>query len=205
VPSRDDIVLPFPAPPEALGELTEVRSTLLAASMQSLRARGLFERYSLLLAPAHRDAVLNSVAGEWLPVDSAAAHYIACDGLQLSVDEQLKMGHDVSRRTHEAFLGLLVKMARGVGVTPWVVLPKLNVLYQRVFRGGGLQITRMGPKDAKVEVVGLSLLSIPYFRNAHLGMYEAGLGMFASHVQARSTSLATLAPGKHFILRVQWE
>ena len=81
---------------------------------------------------------------------------------------------------------------------------QINLLYQRVFRGGGTQITRIGDKTAKVEMVGLTLLGIPYFRNALLGMYEAGVGVFASNVQARATSLATLPPDKHFVLRVQW-
>ncbi len=201
----DDIVCPFPALPEAIGELSHVRGTLLASSMQSLRSRGLFERYSSLLADSHRDRVLNSVAGEWLTSEIALAHYTACDALRLSVEDQIGMGRDVSRRTHETFLALLVKMARGVGVTPWVVLPKINSLYMRIFRGGGIQITRLGPKDAKVQTVGLSPLSIPYFRNAYLGMYEAGVGMFASKVQVRSLSLAASPPGKDFVLHVQWE
>ncbi|HEY3253131.1 MAG TPA: hypothetical protein VGJ91_04250, partial [Polyangiaceae bacterium] len=132
-----------------------MRGTLLASSMQSLRSRGLFERYSTLLADSYRDRVLNSVAGEWLTTEIALAHYSACDALRLGVDEQIAMGRDVSRRTHETFLGLIVKMARGIGVTPWVVFPKINSLYLRIFRGGGIQITRLGPKDAKVQTLGL--------------------------------------------------
>src|SRR3954468_13908019 len=142
--------------PDALGELTHVRGTLLASSIQSLRSRGLFERYSSLLSHSYRDRVLNSVAGEWLRTDIALAHYSACDALRLTVEDQIGMGRDVSKRTHETFLGLIVKMARGVGVTPWVVFPKINSLYTRVFRGGGIQITRLGPKHAKVQTVGLS-------------------------------------------------
>jgi hypothetical protein len=201
----DDIVCPFPEPLETLGELSHVRATLLASSMQTLRGRGLYDRYAALLEPAHRDAVLNNVALEWLSVAQAFAHYTACDQLELSVDEQISMGRDVSRRTHETFLGMLVKLARGVGVTPWIVMPKINSLYQRVFRGGGTQITRIDDSIAKVEMVGLTLLTIPYFRNALLGMYEAGVGLFASNVQVRSTSLAMLPPGKHFVMRVQWD
>jgi hypothetical protein len=200
----DDIVCPFPEPLETLGELSHVRATLLASSMQTLRGRGHYDRYAALLEPAHRDAVLNNVALEWLSVAQAFAHYTACDQLELSVDEQISMGRDVSRRTHETFLGMLVKLARGVGVTPWIVMPKINSLYQRVFRGGGTQITRIDDSIAKVEMVGLTLLTIPYFRNALLGMYEAGVGLFASNVQVRSTSLAMLPPGKHFVMRVQW-
>ena len=196
---------PFPALPDAIGELSHVRGTLLASSMQSLRSRGLFERYSVLLADSHRDRVLNSVAGEWLTTEIALAHYTACDALRLSVEDQIGMGHDVSRRTHETFLGLIVKMARGAGVTPWVVFPKINSLYMRIFRGGGIQITRLGPKDAKVQTLGLSPLGIGYFRNAYLGMYEAGVGMFASNVQVRALSLAASPPAKDFALHVRWD
>lgn len=202
--SSNDIVCPFPAPPDVLGELTQVRGTLLASSIQSLRSRGLFERYSALLSHSYRDRVLNSVAGEWLNAEIALAHYSACDALRLSVDEQIRMGHDVSKRTHETFLGLMVKMARGIGVTPWVVLPKINSLYTRIFRGGGIQIVRLGPSDAKVQTLGLSPLGIPYFRNAYLGMYEAGVGMFASNVQVRPLSLAATSPGKDFTLHLRW-
>ena len=203
--SSDDIVCPFPASPDALGELTHVRGTLLASSMQSLRSRGLFERYSVLLTDGYRDRVLNSVAGEWLTAEIALAHYSACDALRLTVEEQIGMGRDVSRRTHETFLGLIVKMARGAGVTPWVVFPKINSLYTRIFRGGGIQITRLGPLDAKVQTVGLGPLGITYFRNAYLGMYEAGVSMFGSNVQVRPLSLAAAPPGKDFSLHVRWE
>lgn len=196
---------PFPALPDAIGALTHVRGTLLASSIQSLRSRGLFERYSALLSNSHRDRVLNSVAGEWLSTEIALAHYSACDGLQLPADQQVAMGHEVSRRMHETFLGLIVKMARGFGVTPWVVFPKINSLYLRMFRGGGIQITRLGPKDARVQTLGLVLLRIAYFRNAYLGMYEAGVAMFASNVQVRPLSLAASAPDKDFVLHVRWE
>jgi len=201
----DEIVCPFPALPDAVGELNHVRGTLLASSMQSLRSRGLFERYSGLLTDSYRDRVLNSVAGEWLTTEIALAHYGACDALQLSVEDQVGMGREVSRRTHETFLGLIVKMARGVGVTPWVVFPRINSFYQRIFRGGGIQITRLGAKNAKVQTLGLTPLGIPYFRNAYLGMYEAGVGMFASGVQVRALSLAVSPPGKDFTLHVEWE
>ena len=203
--SSDDIVCPFPVlSPDAL-ELSHVRGTLLASSIQSLRARRLFERYSSLLPPSHRDRVLNSVVGEWLTSEIALAHYNACDALQLSVEEQISMGRDVSRRIHETFLDLIVKMARGVGVTPWVVFPRINSLYTRIFRGGGIEIKRLGPKDAQVQTIGLTPLGITYFRNAYLGMYEAGVGLFASNVQVRSASLAASPAGKDFTLRVQWE
>ena len=203
--ASDDIVCPFPVLSRLTAELSRVRGTLLASSIQSLRSRGLFESYARVLPDSHRDRVLNSVAGEWLSAEIAHAHYRACDALGLSVEDQILMGRDVSRRTHETFLGLIVTMARGVGVTPWVVFPKLNSLYTRTFRGGGIQITRLGARDAKAQTVGLSLLGIPYFRHAYLGMYEAGVGLFASNVRVRAVSLGAALPGRDFTLHIEWD
>lgn len=201
---EDAIILPFPAPVQQLGQCTQVRSTLLASSMQSLRARGLFERYCELLPNEQRDAILTSIAGAWLPIELGEAHYTACDKLGLSAEQQRGMGHDVSKRVHDTFLALVVKMARGVGLTPWALLPRGNDLYVRLFRGGGgIQVAKVGNQEARVELVGMPLTRIPYFANALLGMYEAGLGMFAERIFVRPVQAQT-QPGRRIALRVQW-
>ena len=171
--------------------------------MQSLRARGLYDKYHQLLDPGLRAAIVNSTAGEWLGIEYAVAHYTACNELGLSADEQRAMGRDVSRRINETFLGVVVKVARGVGVTPWVLLLRGNVLYSRVLRGGGLQVTKAAPKAARIDIRGCSLLDLPYFRNALLGMYEASLGLFGERVSLRAEPSET-QPGLHIMLRVHW-
>ena len=70
----DGIVTPLPGPRGTLPEATRVRSTLLLSSLQSLRTRGLFERYVAVLDAAHRDAMLEAVAGAWLPMAVGIAH-----------------------------------------------------------------------------------------------------------------------------------
>lgn len=199
----DEIIMPFPAPVERLGQSTHLRSTLLASSIQSLRARGLYERYRELLPSELREEITSSVAGEWLPIDRGIAHYTACDGLELNAEEQRGMGHDVSKRVHDTFLGFMVQAARGVGVTPWSLLPRGNWLYTRLFRGGGIQVTKVGAQEARVEFAGLSLTRIPYFGNALLGMYEAGLGMFAERVFVRPMP-GQAQSASRVMLRVQW-
>jgi hypothetical protein len=201
--SADDIILPFPEPPEKLGRLTHIRGSLLASSIQSLRARGLYDRYYELLAPTLRSAIVDSTAGEWLGLEYAVAHYTACNGLGLSPDEQRGMGRDVSRRINETFLGVVVKMARGVGVTPWVLLLRGNVLYSRVLRGGGLQVTKTATKEARIDIKGCLVMDIPYFRNALLGMYESSLELFAERVVLRALP-GDSSPGTHIALRVHW-
>jgi hypothetical protein len=204
VSDSEEIVLPFPAPVQALGLTTHVSGTLLASSMQALRAKGWFDRYAALLPTAYRDQVLGSVVGEWLPIDCGRAHYEACEALDLTTEEQTAMGRDVSRHVNESFLGFVVKMARAAGVTPWLVLPRSNALYQRVLRGGGSQVVKLGPKEATIEIVGVTLLNIPYFRQAMLGMYEAGVALFAERVHIRSVPLGTTPITERFLMRVRW-
>ncbi|HET9955124.1 MAG TPA: hypothetical protein VFQ61_11505 [Polyangiaceae bacterium] len=191
-PARDEIVLPFP---DAPGVAAYIRSTLLTSSLQSLRARGLEEKHSRLLPPEHRDTILSCVAGQWLPIAVGAAHYEACGKLGLSAAEQHEVGRSVSKQIHETLLGLTVKMARGVGLTPWTLLAKGNTLFSRLFRGGGTQITRLGASSARIEIAGLPLLEIPYFRNAVSGTYAAGIELLGrgASVRLRASDGASFA------------
>ena len=199
-----EIVLPFPAPFEKLDAVTELRSTLIASSLQSLKARGHLARYSELVAEQHRDTLLHCIAGQWFPISLGFAHYEACDRLGLSLEEQREIGSDVSRRIHETFLGVVVQMAKGVGVTPWTVLVRGNQLWARTLRGGGLQVTRLGPKDAQIEIARLPLLEIPYFRTAAQGIYQVAIGMFATRAHVRYVAAQSRTPGELSTLHVSW-
>jgi hypothetical protein len=199
----DEELLPFPGPIESLGEASEVRSTLIASSIVSLRRHGLYESYVALLAPEHRDAVLSSVAGQWLDMRVGRAHYDACDRLGLSVIEQVEIGAEVSFKIHETFLGVVVRMAKHAGVTPWTLLPKGNQMYSRLFRGGGgTRIVKRGPKEARADIVGIPLLDIPYFRHALRGLYQAAVSLFC--LQAYVVEVPRQATGIRVSLRISW-
>jgi len=197
-----ELILDYPKPVEPV---TAVRSTLITSSLTSLRARGLFERYDALQTSPHRQKILNLVAGEWLPMDVAFAHYQACDALGLSVEEQIAIGKDVSRRVHDTFLSLVVKAARGVGVTPWLLLPQGNKMQGRLCIGGGIRITKLGPKSVRIELARLPHLVIPYVRNGLLGLYTAAVELLASNVTARIVKSESADPTRVFVLRIDWE
>jgi hypothetical protein len=199
----EEILLPFPAPAESLGVATEVRSTLIASSMESLRRRGVYDRYTKLLPPTHRDAILMSVAGQWLPMEVGFAHYGACEALGFSVEEQFAIGAEVSHKIHDTFLGVVVKMAKNAGVTPWTLLPKGNQLYGRLLKGGGgTQVTKLGPKECRAELAGLPLLEVPYFRNAMRGIYQAAMALFCARVYVNE--LPRRATPTSIAMRVAW-
>lgn len=199
-----EIFLPFPEPLSRLETVSEVRSTLIASSLQALKTRGLLERYTELLPKEFHDTVLHCIAGQWFPLAVGFAHYQACDSLGLSLEEQREIGSDVSRRIHETFLGVLVQMAKGVGVTPWTVLGKGNQLFARIVKGGGLQVSKLGPKDAQIEIARLPLLEIPYFRTAAQGIYQVAIGMFAKRAHVRFVAAQSRVPGELTTLHVSW-
>jgi hypothetical protein len=199
----EEIIVPFPAPADSLGLATEVRSTLIASSIESLRRRGAYDRYTKLLAPPHRDTLLMSVAGQWLPMSAGIAHYRACEALGFSVDEQFAIGAEVSHKIHDTFLGVVVKMAKNAGVTPWTLLPKGNQLYGRLLNGGGgAQVTKLGPKECRAELAGLPLLEVPYFRNAIRGIYQAAIALFCARVYVNE--LPRRATPTSITMRVAW-
>ncbi|HEY8039622.1 MAG TPA: hypothetical protein VIF15_07500 [Polyangiaceae bacterium] len=199
----EEVVLPFPSALESIGLATEVRSTLIASSIASLRRHNLHDRYMRELSAEHRDAVLSSVAGQWLPMAIGRAHYQACDRLGLSVLEQVEIGAEVSFKIHETFLGVVVRMARDVGVTPWMLLTRGNQMYSRLFRGGGgVRVIERGPKEARADVAGLSLLDIPYFRHALRGLYQAAVSLFC--LQSYVHEVARDGGPTRIALRISW-
>ena len=194
--------LPFRAPPARMGTATVARSTLVTASIQSLRARGLYDRYAVRLAEDQRAALSTAIAGVWIPMSLAVAHYRACDALRLCIGEQLDIALEVGQQMHGTFLGAMLRLAKSVGVTPWAALAYSGKLYERLFRGGGIAVTRTGPKDARVDMVGNPLCDIEYFRVGVRGVYESGLELFSARVATHE--IPRRYQGLDMGIRISW-
>ena len=89
-------------------------------------------------------------------------------------------------------------------MTPWTVLGKGNQLVARIVKGGGLQVTRLGPKDAQLEIARLPLLEIPYFRTAAQGIFQVAIGMFAKRAHVRFLPAQSRNPGEMTTFHVSW-
>lgn len=185
-----DVVVPLRSPRDSVGVAVQVRSTLLLSSLQSLRARGLHDRYLACLAPTMRAPLAEVVAGVWMPMEVGVAHYRAIDAMALPQDAQEAMGQDVNERVQGSVLGVIARAAKNAGATPWGVIPQMPRMYDRMFQGGGgVEARRLGPKDALIEIVGLPLLDVPYLRGAFRGAFASGLAPFCQR------AYVTLAPG----------
>jgi hypothetical protein len=199
-PVAEEILVPLPVSPALIAPPRSIRSTLLSASMRSMRERGRLDEYVQKLGPAWRNLPSEIVAGVWLPVDAGLAHYRACDALGFSVTEQLEIGREVGDRIHGTFLGTMIRSARSVGVTPWVALGQARRLYEHLFDGGAVTVSRVGPKDARMALVRNELVDIRYFRNAIRGLWQVAVEFFCT--KAYLTETARSRDSYH--VRIAW-
>lgn len=184
VPAPEPFV-PFQHPAGKAPLVSEIRSTLVVSSLQSLRTHGLFDRYVAELAPKDRDALLGLIAGTWIPLATAEPHYRALDRLQLSTDVVESIGGDVAQRVNKTLLSTIIRASRSAGVTPWTLLSHVHRFRELSWRGSDIAVYKLGPKDARFEWVAQPLAEIPYFVTS-LGGYLAALaGLFSTKAYAR--------------------
>jgi hypothetical protein len=177
---RREVVLPFRWSASERKPATALRSTWILSSIQTLKARGHFDRYAALLPEAHSEAILLAVGGVWLPMPVARAHYEACDRLGLPHEEILAMGVASGERAQGTVIRTALRSATGAGVTPWTILTNAHALWARGADGGDLCVTRLGPKEASLEVIGCELFEVPYFRTALRGVFTWVVQQFST-------------------------
>jgi len=173
--------------------LSHVRSTLLSASLLAMNERGLGDAYFKHLPASLHDTMRTLVAGSWIPVDVAGAHYEAVDALGLTAQEAVAIGGEVGDRVQASLLGVVFRVAKGSGVSPWTAAEMYPRLWERMFQGGDSRVVKLGPKEARFDNLGVPLCRYDYFRHAWRGMAIAALSLFSrkvfvNEVQASRTS-----------------
>jgi hypothetical protein len=142
---------------------------VLLGSIAALREAGHEATYRASLPHEARETLTMLIAGTWIPLDVALAHYRACDALGLTSDAQVELGRSTLSRTKGSILGTALRLAQDAGVTPWSVLPHFQRFWLRGYDGGGIRVTRIGPKEAEIDVVECGLTESRYYRNALRG------------------------------------
>lgn len=187
--------------PTSVQPLRRVRSTLVLASIESVRRGGRFDDYERALPAEHKESLLKAVAATWIPLEIARVHYAACDSLGLSSEQQTRAGRYTFDGARSTLMGTAVGLARGAGVTPWQIMPQLQRLWERGCDGGAITVVRTGPKDAHVDVVQCELFAYSYMRNGLRGLFAAVLELFCT--RAYVTERRPAGPSSvHY--RAQW-
>jgi len=158
-------VVALRAPRDKIPMATEVRSTWIASSVMSLKEHGYYDAYVKKL-PARYLEQVQSMAGGWLPVDVAIAHYEAAGELDLTSTQIWEVSVAVTQRVHKSSIAFALLMAREAGVSPWTIYRQLDKLWERVWRGGAVAVYKVGPKEARVDVVRWPLAELRYIRLA---------------------------------------
>jgi hypothetical protein len=157
--------------------LVAVRNTLIQASLGEVRDAGYYERYAMHV-PADVLAELSSNLGpSWVPIELADAHYAACDAMRLTEDELRRIGEAVGVRVRQTSVVVPDKKDKDGRVDPFAIVPQLYRVWKRVYQGGSVQVTKIGPAAELIELRGFSLNRHHYFRFANLaasvGVHEA--------------------------------
>ena len=167
-----------------------------------LRERGWFERYEALLSAEDRAALNAIVPAVWVPVTMIRAHYVACDRLEMTVSEQLAMGHGLSNRMHKPVFAVSVRLANAAGVTPWTLAAQATKMWPRMYDGGAFVTEQLGPKEARVEILGFPCADLRYCRTAWRGIILGGAELFAQ--RAYVSDIASMSDALTLCYRVSW-
>jgi hypothetical protein len=197
-----EVFVPYDYPRGRVPPVRSFRSTWLVSSIAALRERGLFERYLENLPTQYHDVVTASVAGVWLPVEVAVAHYVACEALQLPQEEAVAIGRQVTELVHKTSYSLAIRLVKEVGVTPWACLAIQKRLWQRVWEGGDVAVFKLGPKEARVELAGWPCARVPYCRRALRGLLIGQSELFCK--KAYATEVPHLCTATTLGYRVAW-
>ncbi len=198
-PGAPEVVLAFPT---TCVPVRHARSTILLGSIAALRHAGHFERYAAALPTEHREGLLQAVAGTWIPVEVARSHYRACEALNLGSDAEVELGRAVFQRTGDTMFGTVIRLAKGAGVTPWTLLPHLQRFWERGYDGGGISVSRLGPKESRIDLAQCSLAESRYFRNAVRGLFCTVLQLFCTRAYMQETPGPRQGGCIH--IRAQW-
>jgi hypothetical protein len=194
-----EIVLAFPEP---IAPVRHVRSTLLHGGLASLKAGGHYDAYVAAAPIAVREEIESAVAGMWIPVQTAVAHYLACDAMGLSAESAAQLGRGTFDRTKGLLLGTAIGVARTMGVTPMSYAPHLQRFWLRGLDGGGLQAVKTGPKELRIDVVGCPLLRSTYFRAGLRGLTTSLFELVSRKVYVQEVPGG--GPETAIALRAQW-
>jgi len=199
----EEVLVPFQTPRTHVPVAYGVRGTVLVTSIRALRARNLFEAYSQRLDARQRDRVLNVAAATWVPFDVALSHYAACNALDLTRSTIEEIGGEAGRFINATVVGVIMRrFSREAGAKPWLAFGHADRLISRTWQGSAISVTKLGPKEARVEWVGQPLAVFPYFRIAYKGFIHGILTLFCDVVFVRE--IPSLCTDTALAYRCSW-
>ena len=164
-------------------KVTDIRGIVLQTRLKLMREHGHYDEYVGRLRQPHRDQILNALASSWVPMEVSLAHYEALDSMPLSDAQISRMAEPMGAGLFQNLFASLVKMARSSGAEAgiWFGLKQADRVFQRMYNGGGVKVTQVGPKDAFIDIGSLAFADSRCFRLSHCAFLR---GIFSFSTKA---------------------
>lgn len=182
--------------------VTKVRGQWIAASLRAIRERGLTDKYLSKLPPEHHVAIKTTPASQWLLAHVVVAHYAALDALELPAEGIQNIGSSVVIHGHGKAIEVAIKVIPLQVLNVFSVLAHANVLWDRMFEGGAPAVMRLGPKEARVDIVGLPFAHLRYPRIGIRGVLTGIMHLLVKTAYVNDVTAFSMSNTLSF--RVSW-
>jgi hypothetical protein len=183
--AKPELFVPFHYPARQAPLVTSIRSTLIVSAIQTLRVRGLYERYVAEVPPDRREPILSLIAGAWVPIELGFTHYEAMQRLGLDRTTITAIGGEVGERVNKSMMSVVVKLSKEVGVTPWTGLGYAHRARELMWKGGDVAVWKLGPKEARFDWIGQPFARVPYFVTSFGGFLCSLASLFCTKAYTR--------------------
>jgi hypothetical protein len=97
---------------------------------------------------------------------------------------------------------MITRLAQGAGATPWTVLAQTPRLWSATCDGGAVAVAKLGPKEARVEIVGYPLAALHYNRVTMRGIVASLIQLLCTKVYMHE--LPKLCDARCLGMRASW-
>lgn len=164
-----------------------IRGSVLAASLEGLRAHAHDAAYWRVLEPRWHEPMMFCLANSWAPLELAAAHYTAHEALALSPVELIEVCDFVAERVVGSFSSSLLRHSKVLHgeSCPWASLREVQRLCERLFQGGRVSLQACTQRDAAVEIADVPLLHLVGFKQTMLALTRHAVRALAGRAFVR--------------------
>jgi hypothetical protein len=178
-----------------------VRGFVFLSGLRWMERHGLYDKFIGLLPESFRARPQMMTTSEWIPLDEALIAYAACDGLELSVTDQIEVGREVVLANNGVVINTIARLVGQVS-SPWLAMKHADRAWGRSNRGGAVAIYKLSEKQARLEFWQCPLARSPFFVTSMRGAIAVGLEPFCERVTVTDIPEQTTKDG--FALRATW-
>jgi hypothetical protein len=167
------------------GPVTAVKNLVLQFSLTQIKAHGLYDAYVNEIEPRVLEQLLARLDPGWVPVALAFAHFHALDRLNLSLEQIDALAKNVGERIQNTALVSAAKRTRDEDFEIWGEVRSFHRMWSRLYQGGSVQISKLGPREQLIERRGYPMNRFRYYRHAQLGVFAAAYAAFGVDLTRR--------------------